>query len=54
MTETMTSQNIDLSSLDTVYKGKRPCGRFWYGWVDNIKVDFIEIWWEDVDWILLA
>jgi hypothetical protein len=50
----MTSQNIDLSSWDTVYKGKRLCGRSWCGWEDNIKVDFIEIWWEGVDWILLA
>jgi hypothetical protein len=54
MTDTVTSQNINLSSWDTVYKGKRPCGRFWCGWEDNIKVDFIEIWWEGVDWIIFA
>jgi hypothetical protein len=35
-------------------KGKRPPGRPMRRLEDNIKLDFREIGWMDVDWILLA
>jgi hypothetical protein len=33
---------------------KRPLGRPRHRWVDNIKIDFREIVWDDMDWIDLA
>jgi hypothetical protein len=33
---------------------KRPLGRTRHKWVDNIKIDFIEIGWDGLDWIDLA
>jgi hypothetical protein len=35
-------------------EGKRPLGRPRSRWVDNIKMDLIEIGWDGVDWIDLA
>jgi hypothetical protein len=35
-------------------RGKRPLGRPRRRWVDNIKMDFLEIGWNDVDWIGLV
>jgi hypothetical protein len=35
-------------------EGKRPLGRPRRKWVDNIKVDLVEIEWGGVDWIGLA
>jgi hypothetical protein len=35
-------------------EGKRPLGRPRYGWVDNIKMDILEIGRGSVDWIGLA
>jgi hypothetical protein len=35
-------------------EGKRPLGRPRRGWVDNIKMDLLEIGWGSVDWIGLA
>jgi hypothetical protein len=35
-------------------KGKRPLGRPRCRWVDNIKMDLVEIGWGGVDWIGLA
>jgi hypothetical protein len=35
-------------------EGKRPLGRSRRRWVDNIKIDLKEIWWDGVDWIDLA
>jgi hypothetical protein len=35
-------------------EGKRPLGRPRRMWVDNIKRDFGEVVWGDVDWIGLA
>jgi hypothetical protein len=32
-------------------EGKRPLGRPRLRWVDNIKMDLIEIEWVSVDWI---
>jgi hypothetical protein len=34
--------------------GKRPLGRPRCRWVDNIRMDFREVGWSDVDWIGLA
>jgi hypothetical protein len=34
--------------------GKRPLGRPRCRWVDNIKMDLIEIGWGDMDWIVVA
>jgi hypothetical protein len=34
--------------------GKRPLGRPRRRWVDNIKVDLLEVGWGGVDWIGLA
>jgi hypothetical protein len=35
-------------------EGKRPLGRLRRRWVDNIKMDLLEIGWGDVDWIGLT
>jgi hypothetical protein len=35
-------------------EGKRPLGRPRRRWVDNIKMDLLEIGWGGVDWIDLA
>jgi hypothetical protein len=32
-------------------EGKRPLGRPKHRWVDNIKMDVLEIGWGSVDWI---
>jgi hypothetical protein len=32
-------------------EGKRPLGRQRHRWVDNIKMDLLEIGWGGVDWI---
>jgi hypothetical protein len=32
-------------------EGKRPLGRPRRRWVDNFKMDLLEIGWGDVDWI---
>jgi hypothetical protein len=34
--------------------GKRPLGRPGHRWVDNIRLDLVEVEWGDVDWISLA
>jgi hypothetical protein len=33
---------------------RRPLGRPRCRWLDNIKMDFVEVGWGDVDWIGLA
>jgi hypothetical protein len=35
-------------------EGKRPLGRPRRRWVDNIKMDLIEIEWDGVHWINMA
>jgi hypothetical protein len=35
-------------------KGRRPLGRTRRRWLDNIKMDLLEIGWGGVDWIGLA
>jgi hypothetical protein len=35
-------------------EGKRLLGRLRHRWVDNIKMDLLEIEWGDVDWIDMA
>jgi hypothetical protein len=35
-------------------EGKRPPGRRRYRWVDNIRMDLVEVGWGVVDWIGLA
>jgi hypothetical protein len=35
-------------------EGKRPLGRPRHRWVDNIRMDLVEVGWGDVDWIGLA
>jgi hypothetical protein len=35
-------------------EGKRPLGRPRRRWVDNIKMDLIEIGWDGMDWIHLV
>jgi hypothetical protein len=35
-------------------EGRRPLGRPRPKWVDNIRMDIVEIGWGDVDWIGLA
>jgi PAS domain-containing protein len=34
--------------------GKRPLGRLGRRWLDNIRIDLVEVGWGDVDWIGLA
>jgi hypothetical protein len=35
-------------------EGKRPLGRPRRRWLDNIRMDLVEVGWGDVDWIGLA
>jgi hypothetical protein len=35
-------------------EGKRPLGKPRRRWVDNIRMDLVEVGWGDVDWIDLA
>jgi hypothetical protein len=35
-------------------EGRRPLGRPRRRWVDNIKMDLVEVRWADVDWIGMA
>jgi hypothetical protein len=35
-------------------QGRRPLGRPRRRWVDNIRMDLVEVGWGDVDWIDLA
>jgi hypothetical protein len=35
-------------------EGKRPLGRPRRRWVDNIRMDILELEWGDVDWIGVA
>jgi hypothetical protein len=35
-------------------EGKRQLGRPRRGWVDNIRMDLVEVGWGDVDWTGLA
>jgi hypothetical protein len=35
-------------------EGRRPQGRPRYRWLDNIRMDLVEVGWGDVDWIGLA
>jgi hypothetical protein len=35
-------------------EGKRPLGKPRRRWVDNIRMDLVEVGWGDVDWIGLA
>jgi hypothetical protein len=35
-------------------EGKRPQGRSRCKWMNDIKMDFVELRWGDVDWIGLA
>jgi hypothetical protein len=35
-------------------EGRRPLGRLIRRWVDNIRMDLVEVGWGDVDWIGLA
>jgi hypothetical protein len=35
-------------------EGRRPIGRPIHRWLDNIRMDLVEMGWSDVDWIGLA
>jgi hypothetical protein len=35
-------------------EGRRPLGRPGRRWLDNIRMDLLEVGWDDVDWIGLA
>jgi hypothetical protein len=35
-------------------EGNRPLGRPRHRWVDNIRMDLVEVGWGEVDWIDLA
>jgi hypothetical protein len=35
-------------------EGRRPLGRPKRMWLDNIRMDLVEVGWRDVDWIGLA
>jgi hypothetical protein len=35
-------------------EGRRPLGRSRHRWLDNIRMDLVEVGWGDVDWIGLA
>jgi hypothetical protein len=46
--------NVYSSLLVGKPEGKRPLGRPRCRWVDNIRIDLVEVGWGDVDWIGLA
>jgi hypothetical protein len=50
------ASRVVFSSIELVIclEGKRPVGRPKRRWVDNIKMDLLEIGWGGVDWIGLA
>jgi hypothetical protein len=57
----MVAYRVVLSSIELVgwlvsymSKGKGPLGRPKRRWLDNIKIDLLEIGWGGVDWIGLA
>jgi len=35
-------------------RGRKPLGRPWLRWEDNIKIDLREVGWGDMDWMDLA
>jgi hypothetical protein len=35
-------------------EGRRPLGRPRRRWLDNIRMDLVDVGWDDVDWIGLA
>jgi hypothetical protein len=35
-------------------EGRRPLGRAWRRWVDDIRMDLVEVGWDYVDWIGLG
>jgi hypothetical protein len=35
-------------------EGRRPLGRSRRRWLDNIRIDLVEVGWDDVDWIGLT
>jgi hypothetical protein len=35
-------------------EGRRPLGRPRRRWLDNIRMDLVEVGWGDVDWICMA
>jgi hypothetical protein len=35
-------------------EGRRPLGKPRHRWLDNIRMDLVEVGWGDVDWIGLA
>jgi hypothetical protein len=35
-------------------EGRRPLGKSRLRWVDNIRIDLVEVGWRDVGWIGLA
>jgi hypothetical protein len=41
-------------NVHSLLVGKRPLGRPTHGWVDNIRMDLLEVGWGDVEWICLA
>jgi hypothetical protein len=49
---------LEKSNAYRIFVGKpevnRPLGRPRRRWVDNVKIDFGEVGWGDVDWIGLA
>jgi hypothetical protein len=37
-----------------LFVGKRPLGRPRHRWLDNIRMDLVEVGWGDVDWTSLV
>jgi hypothetical protein len=35
-------------------EGRRPLGRPKLRWLDNIRIDLVEVGWRDVEWVGLA
>jgi hypothetical protein len=35
-------------------EGRTPLGRPRHGWLNNIRMDLVEVGWGDVDWIAVA
>jgi hypothetical protein len=50
----MWKKRIAYRSLVGKAEAKRPLGRPSRGWVDNIKMDLLDIGWGGMDWIRLA
>jgi predicted small integral membrane protein len=51
---TLVNSLLNLRVVGGKARGRRPLGRPRRKWLDNIRMDLVEVGWGDVDWIGLA